>query len=237
MAGSIPAGLIIFFLITLDGSILVFQDEIQEMANPNAILINQLPEWLLCPLDSLIPVSMLQLVDNKLKDIALYSMLPIGITQWGLAEGFRFTAYVNPYTGKLSKFINSAKVRFFLGNVFCTVGCSTTLKNGKMHSIGIATLMFIVNSHCRIDCLVSETVEEKQIHYQTKKGRKRLFYDLHNVLGAMHFFSCLFRLLPGQMVIRLVPEWGFNSLAPKLSKNNVRRRPKRENGKTVKEKS
>ena len=197
---SIPAGLIIF-IICLSGSILVFQDEIQEVANPERYF-NQPPAGMVAlPLDSLIPIVNAQLVDNKVKDVRIFNA-PNRNYAMGLAEGFRFTAYVNPYTGKIIEIYKFRESPFFWVMSLHRWLLDDTKKWGK-YSVGIATLMFIVILITGLIVWFPKRWKKNKFTIETKKGRKRLFYDLHNVLGAYAFLLLLVSAATG-------PMWSFD---------------------------
>lgn len=144
---------------------------------------------------------MLNFVDNKVKDVRIFNA-PNRNYAMGLAEGFRFTAYVNPYTGKIIEIYKFRESPFFWVMSLHRWLLDDTKKWGNTCRYCCQIYVYSY-SHYGIDCLVSETVEEKQIHYRNKKGRKRLFYDLHNVLGAYAFLLLLVSAATG-------PMWSFD---------------------------
>lgn len=68
---SIPVG-VILVIVCLSGSILVFQDELQEWAHPERYFVKTTTEQPI-PLEQLIPIVNSQLTDNQVKDVRIES--------------------------------------------------------------------------------------------------------------------------------------------------------------------
>ncbi|MDD2284199.1 MAG: PepSY-associated TM helix domain-containing protein [Paludibacter sp.] len=135
----IPVG-IILVIVCLSGSILVFQDELQEWAHPERYFVKTTAQQPI-PLEQLIPLVNSQLTDNRVKDVRINA--DAGRTYaMGLAEGFRVTAYVIQYTGKVTDVFSYRKSPFFVLMKLHRWLFDDTRTWGK-YSVGISTLIFV----------------------------------------------------------------------------------------------
>lgn len=192
---SIPAGIIIF-VVCLSGTILVFQDEIQEMANPN-LYFNATEKHKPLPLEVLIPKVNEQLKDNQVKDVRIFSDGHRNFAM-GLADGFRKTAYVNPYTAEITGIYSFRESPFYWIMSLHRWLLDDTRTWGK-YAVGIATLFFIVILISGVIIWFPKKWKKQRFVVETKKGRKRLLYDLHSVLGSYAFLILFISAITGPM--------------------------------------
>lgn len=181
---SIPVGLIIA-VICFSGAMLVFQDEIQEAAHPERYFVEQGQKRPLS-LDKLIPMVNSRLKDNKVKDVKIPAD-PKRTYALGLAEGFRTTAFVNQYTGEITGIYAYRDSPFFVIMSLHRWMLDDTRTWGK-YTVGISTLLFAFILVTGFVIWFPKKMKRNKFTVEFKKGRKRLFFDLHNVLGA---YACL----------------------------------------------
>lgn len=185
---SIPVGIIIT-IVCLTGAILVFQDEIQELSNPSHYFIKDIKGSPI-PLEELIPKVNAQLDNNSVSGVQL-SDDPARTYRMTLTEGFRVTAFVNQYTGEVTgiyKFQESPFYTIMTLHRWLMDGSRTW---GK-YTVGISTLIFVFILITGFIVWMPRRWNRSRFKVQLKKGKKRLFYDMHNVLGA---YACLVLLI------------------------------------------
>jgi uncharacterized iron-regulated membrane protein len=185
---SIPVGIIIT-IVCLTGAILVFQDEIQELSNPSYYFIKDIKGSPI-PLEELIPKVNAQLDNNSVSGVQL-SDDPARTYRMTLTEGFRVTAFVNQYTGEVTgiyKFQESPFYTIMTLHRWLMDGSRTW---GK-YTVGISTLIFVFILITGFIVWMPRRWNRSRFKVQLKKGKKRLFYDMHNVLGA---YACLVLLI------------------------------------------
>lgn len=194
---AIPAGLIIS-ITCLSGAILVFQQEILELCNPEHYFVKEAKEQPI-PLGQLIPIVNTQLDSTTVSDVRIFSD-PFRTYTMTLSDGFRESIFVNPYTGEIT---GSYKAR---ESAFWTVmSIHRWLMDGSRtwgkYTVGIATLLFafILISGFFLWIPRSKKKLKNYFTIKTKSGRKRLFYDLHNVLGFYAGLVLLVCALTGLM--------------------------------------
>lgn len=100
---SLPVGLIIT-IICITGAILSFETEILEVYYPERYFVKEVKESKI-PVDQLIPIVNTQLKDNTVASIKINSN-PERTYIASLANGFRISAFVDPYTGELKGIYN-----------------------------------------------------------------------------------------------------------------------------------
>jgi len=195
---SIPAGLIIF-VVSFTGTILVFQDEIQEMAHPQRYFNNTKGQQPLA-LDILIPKVNEQLKNQTVKDVRIYSDTQRNYAM-SLNGGDRQTAYVNPYTAEITEIFSTNSSPFYIIMSIHRWLLDGTRTWGK-YAVGIATLMFIFILLTGFFVWMPKKWKKNRFVIETQKGKKRLFYDLHSVLGVYAFLILLVCAATG-------PMWSF----------------------------
>lgn len=185
---SIPVGLIIT-IVCLTGAILVFQDEILELSNPSHYFIKE-TKGNPIPLDELIPMVNAQLDSNSVASVQI-SHDPERTYRMTLAEGFRITAFVNQYTGEVT-----GMYKFRESPFFTIMSLHRWLMDGSRtwgkYTVGISTLIFVFILITGLIVWMPRRWNRSRFKIQLKKGKKRLFYDMHNVLGA---YACLVLLI------------------------------------------
>jgi uncharacterized iron-regulated membrane protein len=195
---SVPAGIIIF-IVCLSGTILVFQDEIQEIMHPQ-LYFNSNKGQKPLSLEVLIPKVQNQLKNNQIKDVRIFSDVNRNYAM-GLTEGFRTTAYVNPCTGEITGIYDFKESSFYWIMSLHRWLLDDTRTWGK-YAVGIATLIFIVILISGVIIWLPKKWKKQRFVVETKKGKKRLFYDLHSVLGAYAFLILFISAITG-------PMWSF----------------------------
>lgn len=196
---SLPVGLIII-IVCLSGSILVFQDEIQMWAHPERYFVKSSSQQPI-PLEKLIPTVNRQLNGNSVKDVRIEAD-PRRTYSMGLANGFRVTAYVDQYTGKVQEVFSYRDSPFFTVMSLHRWLLDDTRTWGK-YSVGISTLLFAIILLTGLIIWFPKKLKKRSFVIERKKGFRRLMYDLHNVLGAYAFLILFVGALTGLM-------WSFD---------------------------
>ncbi|NDV95774.1 PepSY domain-containing protein [Dysgonomonas sp. 521] len=202
---SIPVGIIIT-IVCLTGAILVFQDEILELSNPSHYFIKDIKGNPM-PLGELIPKANAQLEGNSVTSVQV-SDDPARTYRMTLAEGFRVTAFVNQYTGEVTgiyKFRESPFYTVMTLHRWLMDGSHTW---GK-YTVGISTLLFVFILITGFIVWMPRRWSKSRFKVQLKKGKKRLFFDMHNVLGA---YACLVLLICALTGMFWSFEWYRNGL-------------------------
>lgn len=185
---SIPVGIIIT-IVCLTGAILVFQDEILRLANPSRYYVDEIKDKAL-PLDELIPMVNAQLDTNSVASVQIFDD-PERTYSMTLKKGFRISAFVNQYTGEVTGIYEFRESPFFT-----IMRLHRWLMDGGRtwgkYTVGISTLLFVFILISGMVVWMPRRMNKSRFKIQYKKGRKRLFYDLHNVLGA---YGCLVLLI------------------------------------------
>lgn len=187
---SIPVGLIIV-VVCFTGCLLVFDTEILEMYYPERYFVNEVKADKI-PLDKLIPLINEQLTDNEVASVKVSSDPKRTYTMM-LKEGFRISAFADPYTGKVTG-IYEFKEGFF----YKVMALHRWLMDGSRtfgkYTVGISTLMmaFILISGLFIWVPKAGKKWKSRLVIKTTAGRKRLYHDLHIVLGM---YACIFLLV------------------------------------------
>ncbi|BES63214.1 PepSY-associated TM helix domain-containing protein [Dysgonomonas capnocytophagoides] len=206
---SIPVGLIIT-IICITGAILTFETEILELKYPDRYFVKESNKEKI-PLPELIPIISDQLKekDNAIASIKITSD-PQRTYTVGLQKGMRSSAFVDPYTGKITGTYN------FKDSSFSTVmSLHRWLLDGTRtwgkYTVGITTILFVF---ILISGIVwwAPTDRKKwksRFTIKTTSGAKRFFYDLHLVLGI---YACIFLLLCSLTGLMWSFEWYRNGV-------------------------
>ncbi|PTN09367.1 PepSY domain-containing protein [Mangrovibacterium marinum] len=196
---SIPVGLIIS-LICLTGAALVFQDEILELRYPTRYF-NKEQQAATLPLDQLIPIVEQQLEENRVTGVQVFADSRKNYVM-NLESGFRTSAFVNPYSGEITGYYKPRESAFFtiMSLHRWLMGGSDSW--GKM-IIGISTMVFAFILLSGLLLRLPLKLQRRNFSIQFRKGRFKLFWDLHNVLGLYSFIFLLLASLTGMM-------WSFN---------------------------
>lgn len=202
---SIPVGIMIT-IICLTGAILVFQDEILELSNPSHYFVNDVKDSAI-PLDELIPMVNAQLDSNTVANVQV-SDNPKRTYRMTLSEGFRISAFVDQYTGKVTGIYEFRKSSFFT-----IMSLHRWLMDGSRtwgkYTVGISTLLFVIILISGLIVWMPRKMKKSRFKIQFRKGKKRLFYDLHNVLGA---YACLVLLICALTGMMWSFEWYRNTI-------------------------
>lgn len=185
---SIPVGIIITIM-CLTGAILVFQDEILELSNPEHYFVSEVKGSPI-PLEELIPIVNAQLGDNTVTDVKI-SDDPNRTYSMSLTNGFRVTAFVNQYTGQLTGKSEYQKTFFYKIMTLHRWLMDGSRTWGK-YTVGISTLIFVFILISGFIIWMPKKLNKSRFKIQFRKGAKRLFFDLHNVLGV---YACLVLLI------------------------------------------
>ncbi|MDR1884240.1 MAG: PepSY domain-containing protein [Prevotella sp.] len=192
---SIPAGIIIT-IVCLTGAILVFQDEILELSNPSRYFARDVKDTPI-PLAELIPMVNAQLDGNSVASVQI-SHDPGRTYTMALKEGFRISAFVNQYTGKIT-----GMYKFRESPFFTIMSLHRWLLDGSRtwgkYTVGISTLIFVFILVSGFIVWTPRRMNKSRFKIQLRKGRKRLFHDLHNVLGIYACLALLVCALTGMM--------------------------------------
>jgi len=202
---SLPVGLIIS-ITCLSGAILVFQDEILELANPEHYFVSEVKGEPM-PLEELIPIVNKQLTDNSVAAVKISSN-PERTYTMTLKEGFRISAFVDQYTGKVTGIYEFRESTFFT-----IMSIHRWLLDGSRtwgkYTVGISTLVFVIILITGFFVWMPRRLNKSRFKIQYRKGKKRLFYDLHNVLGA---YACIVLLICALTGLMWSFEWYRNGV-------------------------
>lgn len=181
---SLPVGILIT-IICLTGAILVFQDEILELSNPSHYFVEEVEKTPI-PLDELIPLVNNKLDSNTVANVQI-SHDPERTYRMTLSEGFRVTAFVNQYTGEITGYYKFQESSFYTLMALHRWLLDGSRTWGK-YTVGISTLLFVIILVSGFIIWMPRRFNKSRFKIQFRKGKKRLFLDLHNVLGA---YACL----------------------------------------------
>lgn len=224
---SIPTGLIIS-IICITGAILSFDTEILELCYPEHYYVKSVGSQTI-PLDKLVPIVNSQLDTNSVAAIKVYAD-PKKTYTATLTKGFRVSAFIDPYTGKITGYYY-----FRDGFFFKVMSLHRWLMDGSQtwgkYTVGISTLLFIC-------ILISGVVwwlpiRKKKIKHKftvkTRYGIKRFLHDIHSVVGM---YACLFLLVCSLTGLMWSFEWCRNTVAKfygveTIGSNNKKNKPQR----------
>ena len=193
---AIPIGIFIFIL-CITGAILVFQTEIKQMQNPGFYKLDKesIAGKSVLPLQELIPKVNAQLKDNSVKEVTMYNESD-QTYRISLSEGFREVAFVNPYTAEVigqekpsdSFFMKIMSLHRWLMDSSRSWGPAIT----SWSTVGFIVLLITGFFYLK---------KKYKGNYKivTRKGNKRLIFDLHNALGNYAFLLLLILALTGLM--------------------------------------
>jgi uncharacterized iron-regulated membrane protein len=182
---AIPLGIIIA-VICLSGALLVFETEINELIHRNRYFVKEVKDAPI-RLDELISKVNAQLDGNSVRSVQIPSAPNRNYTM-GLAEGFRSSAYVNPYTGELIEITSFGDSFFGKIRQLHRWLLDDSRKVGKP-LVGYSTLAFVLLLITGlIICWPKGKKQLKNLlRIKTQYGWKRFWRDLH-VTGGMYVF-------------------------------------------------
>lgn len=190
-----PAGLILV-ITCLTGAMLVFQEEILVALNPSHYYVKEVKTEAI-PLDRLIPMVNNQLKNNRVAAVRI-SNDPKKTYSMTLAEGFRISAFVDPYTGQVV-----GEYKFREHPFFYVMSLHRWLMDGSRtwgkYATGIATILFIGILVSGLIVWFPRKLKKRNFRVRLLRGRFHLFYDLHTVLGVYASLILLVCALTGLM--------------------------------------
>ena len=192
---SIPAG-ILFSLICITGAMLVFATEISEAVHPERYFVER-AQGKPIPLNELVPKVNTQLGGNSVNNVQIPSD-PKRNYVMGLENGKRVSAYVDPYTGNVIE-IYSYMDSFFGKVMALHRWLLFGAKDLGRNIVGYITLLvvLILISGIVIWWPKTKSQMKNRLVISSKKGSKRLFYDLHSSLGIYLVIGLLVLALTG----------------------------------------
>ena len=198
---SLPAG-IVLTIICLTGAILVFDDEINQLINPSLYYVEKTTQDPL-PLNQLIDIVNKQLTNNSVSEIQLHND-PERTAVATLKEGFRVSAFINPYSGEVLAISPYRETFFFKVMSLHRWLMDSSRTTGKWIT-GVSTIFMVV---LLITGLILWFPNKKKkikssITIKRKAGFNRKLYDIHKVLGAYASIVLLTLSLTGLM-------WSFD---------------------------
>lgn len=204
---SIPVGLIIT-VICLTGAILVYEKEILELYYPERYFVEDAGRDPIS-LDKLIPIINQQLDTNSVASVRVSSD-PKETYRVSLEKGFRVTAFVDQYTGKVTG-VNQFRESFFFKIMSLHRWLMDGTRTWGKYTTGITTILFVFILISGIVIWAPKTWNrwKGKFTVKTSNGRKRLFYDLHTVLGI---YACLFLLVCSLTGLMWSFEWYRNGV-------------------------
>lgn len=185
---SIPVGVIIF-IVCLSGAMLVFQEEILHLVNPSHYYVSEVKGEPM-PLDKLIPLVNEQLTENSVAGVQIFSD-PERTYTMTLKEGFRVSAFVNPYTAEVTGYYYYQQTPFYTIMRIHRWLMDGTRTWGK-YAVGISTMLFVIILITGLCVQPGKFFRKNTFVISRGKGKSRLLYDLHNVLGV---YACILLLV------------------------------------------
>lgn len=202
---SIPVGVIIF-IVCITGAMLVFQDEVLRWVHPSHYYVSEIKGEPI-PLDELIPRVNAQLSDNSVVTVQVFSD-PGRTYTMGLKEGFRVSAFVNPYTAEITGYYSFQESPFYVIMRLHRWLMDGTRTWGK-YAVGISTQLFILILITGLFIRPSKFFRKSTFVISKGKGKARLLYDLHNVLGV---YACVLLLVCALTGLMWSFEWYRNGV-------------------------
>jgi uncharacterized iron-regulated membrane protein len=204
---SIPSGLTIF-IICITGAILSFETEILEAYYPERYFVEETKETPI-PLNQLVPIINQQLKDNTVANIKVTSD-PNRTYIASLTEGFRVSAFVDPYTGEL-KGIYSYREGFFFKIMSLHRWLMDGTRTWGKYTVGISTLLLVFITISGIVWWVPSKKKKlkSRLKIKTSKGIKRFLHDTHLALGI---YACIFLLVCSLTGLMWSFDWYRNSV-------------------------
>lgn len=204
---SIPTGLIIV-VICLTGAILSFETEIMETLYPERYFVKEVKSEVI-PLNKLIPIVNNQLDSNAVATIKVPSDATRTYTAT-LTEGFRISAFIDPYTGEV-KGVHAFKDSFFSDVMVLHRWLMDGSRTWGKYTVGITTLLFVFILISGVVWWVPINKKKIKMRFQvkTKMGLKRFLHDIHVSLGI---YVCVFLLVCSLTGLMWSFEWYRNGV-------------------------
>lgn len=180
---SLPVG-IIFLLLCLTGSLLVFQDELKELTNPSFYKVEKVGEKPL-PIGKLMSMAQRQLPDTLVLSSVTIPSEPDRNYSFGIEGQRRASVMVDPYSGNIRGQVMPGEQDFFgfvlrLHRWLLFPNQRGEFSLGKF-LIGVGTLvsLFILLTGIIIWVPSSIRTLRARLKVQTGKGAFKFWYDLH----------------------------------------------------------
>lgn len=202
---ALPVGLFIS-LICLTGAILVFQDEIQEWSHPTRYFVSEVKEKPLSP-EQLVAIVNPQLLNNSVASIQRSSD-PNRTYAVGLKEGFRASAFVNPYTGEITGYYSPRDSWMFTVMSLHRWLLDGTRTWGKQ-IVATSTILLVIIVLTGILYQLPLRLNLKTFSIRFKSGGHKMLYDFHNVLGL---YSCILLLVAALTGLMWSYDWYRNGV-------------------------
>ena len=195
---AVPAGLIIT-VICLTGAILVFEDELLQIRFPDRYFVSKEQVGEPMPLHELIPIVNAQLDTNSVANVRIWGDKERTYA-FGLKNGFRITAYANPYTGEVTG-IHVLRETFFFKIMALHRWLMDGTRTWGKQIVGISTVLFIVLLISGLIIWIPKNKKALKAHLsiQFKMGFKRFWRDLHISVGMYASIFLLLSTLTGLM--------------------------------------
>lgn len=203
---SIPVGFIIS-ITCLTGAILVFQNEILEICYPSRYFVEEVKSEAIS-LDKLIPMVNSQIEEKNTVSAVKILSDPERTYTMTLQEGFRESVFVDQYTGEITGYYKTKESGFWIVMSLHRWLMDSTRTVGK-YVVGICTLLFVFILISGFIIWMPRRMNKSRFKIQFRKGRKRLIFDLHNVLGA---YTCLVLLICALSGLMWSFEWYRNGV-------------------------
>jgi len=204
---SLPAGIIIT-IVCLTGSILVFENEIFELCYPERYYAEE-AEGKPLSLEKLIPIVNSQLDTCSIAGVKIFSD-PKRTYAMSLDKGFRVTAFVNQYTGKVTGIYSFRDSPFYPVMSLHRWLMDGTRTWGK-YTVGISTILFVIILLTGIFTWIPRNRKKwkNKLTVKLRSGKKRFFYDLHTVVSI---YACILLLLCSLTGLMWSFEWYRNGV-------------------------
>ena len=189
---AIPLGLIVF-IICLTGAVLVFQNEIDELINPDYYFAKEVVGEPM-PVVELVAKVNSQLPENTVASVQVPSDAKRNYTV--RVAGDRSSIYVDPYTGEIKGRVQRGGG--FTGTIMQLHRWLLSRDIGKP-IVGYTTLLFVIILISGIVIWWPKTKRQlkNRVQIKTKNGWWRFWYDLHISAGMYVFIGLLVLSLTG----------------------------------------
>ncbi|WP_430973597.1 PepSY-associated TM helix domain-containing protein [Sunxiuqinia rutila] len=195
---ALPAGLIVT-IVCLTGAILVFEQELLEWYYPERYFVEEQTIGTPLPLHELVEKVNEQLEENSVASVKIASD-PDRTYTVGLQEGFRVSAFVNPYNGEIKGY------HYFLESFFYKImALHRWLMDGSRElgkvTVGITTIIFVILliTGMVLWVPVNKKKWRQQFTVNIRSGNNRFWRDLHITVGMYAFLLLLICSLTGLM--------------------------------------
>ncbi|MHA7111961.1 PepSY-associated TM helix domain-containing protein [Sunxiuqinia elliptica] len=195
-----PAGLIVT-IVCLTGAILVFEQELLEWYYPERYFVEEqtIGTPLPLPLQELVEKVNEQLEENLVASVKI-TPDPDRTYTVSLQDGFRVSAFVNPYTGEIKGYHYFLESFFYKMMTLHRWLMDGSRELGKV-TIGISTIIFVILliTGMVLWVPVNKKKWRQQFTVNIRSGYNRFWRDLHITVGMYAFLLLLICSLTGLM--------------------------------------